>query len=334
MTIEGEPGTVITGADPIGPWQPAGEGLWLVGHWTGSYHVPDDVNERDERANPTHLLFVDDYPLDYVKTRAELVPGTWHLEPLLGFGPKTVTICPLPGIDPTRAAVEITNRQGLLTSKFNHVRGLYFLRGGVGVRGIGCVVEGNTIAWAPFCMLGIYGQYHVVRGNKILWGGNSGVGGSSYGLLFENNLLSYNGWRNFEAGWHGGAIKLIPANVDHVMRKNEVCYNCISGIWYDTNNQGNHIEWNDCHDNSTIGLFDEFCFGNTFQHNLVYNNVGMGIGICNTSEDRVYRNILYNNDGSGIFFRWNGPPKKNSPRNTNSRRRRSAASWTCGDSRA
>ena len=85
MTIEGEPGAVICGSDPIGPWQPAGEGLWQVADWTGTYAGPDDVNERDERANPTHLLFVDDYPLDYVKTKAELVPGTWHLEPLLGW---------------------------------------------------------------------------------------------------------------------------------------------------------------------------------------------------------------------------------------------------------
>jgi hypothetical protein len=313
VTIEGEPGSVVCGSDPIGPWQPAGEGLWQVARWTGRYDGPSDVNERDERSNPTHLLFVDDYPLDYVKSKAELVPGTWHLEPLLGGGPKTVTICPLPGVDPTKVPVEITNRHGLTTSKFNLVRGLYFLRAPMGVRGMGNVIEDNTIAWAPFCTLGIYGQYHVIRGNRILWGGNSGVGGSSYGLRFEHNLLSYNGWRDFDGGWHGGAVKLIPANADHVMRHNEVCYNCLAGVWYDTNNQGNLLEWNHCHDNATIGLFDEFCFGNTFQYNLIYNNVGMGLGICNTSEDTAYRNIFYNNDGSGLFFRWDAPHKRNSP---------------------
>ena len=37
-------------------------------------------------------------------------------------------------------------------------------------------------------MLGIYGQYHVVRGNRILWGGNSGVGGSSIGLRLRAQL--------------------------------------------------------------------------------------------------------------------------------------------------
>ena len=182
-----------------------------------------------------------------------------------------------------------------------------------GVSGVGCVFENNTVAWSPFCNLGIYGQYHVIRGNRILWGGNSGVGGCSIGLRFEKNYLAYNGWRNFDPNWHGGAVKLIPANVDHVMRDNEVCYNCLSGIWYDTENQGNLIEWNHCHDNATIGLFDEFSFDNTFQHNLVYNNEGTGLGICNSSEDTAYRNIFYNNNGTGVFFRWDAPHPRCSP---------------------
>jgi hypothetical protein len=310
VTIEGDEGTTILGSDPIEGWMPADEGTWRVTNWTGNYVPPSNPLERDERASPGHLLLVDDYPLDYVKTKAELVPGTWTLEPLLGQNPKTITICPLPGVDPRQVPVEITVRVGLTATKFTHVRGLRFLRGGVTLRGIGNVLENNTIEWAPYCTLGISGQRHVVRGNRIFWGGNTGVAGSSYGLTFEDNVLSYNGWRKFEGGWGGGAIKFIPSNIDHVLRHNEFCYNQIAAIWYDTNNQGNLIEGNRIHDNATGGLFDEFCFGNTFQSNVIYNN-SAGINIANTSEDRVYRNICFNNDAGGMFFRSGGPKKKN-----------------------
>jgi parallel beta-helix repeat protein len=313
VTLEGEPGAIVSGAEPIRGWQPAGEGLWQVVNWTGNYYVPEDVNERDERANPTHLLFVADYPLDYVKTKVELIPGTWHVKPLLGHGPKTITICPLPGIDPAKVPVEITARDTLRTSNFNYVCGLSFVRGGVRLRGIGNVLENSTLAWEPYCLLSIYGQHHVVRNNRIFWGGNCGVAGNAYGLRFERNLLSFNDWRNYFAAWHGGAFEFIPASADNLVCHNEICYNCVSGIWYDTENQGNRIEWNDCHDNAAVGLFDEYSFGNTFQYNLVYNNTGCGISIANSSEDRVYRNTFYNNDGCGLFFRWFSPVAKNSP---------------------
>ena len=311
VTIEGEEGAIVVGSDPITGWQGAGEGLWQVAQWKGQYVAPGDIKERDERANPGHLLFVDGYPLDYVKTKAQLVPGTWNVEPVLGYGPKTITICPLPGVDPNKAPVEITARAGLILNKFSRVAGLNFLRGSANLRGIGNVLENCTIEWQPFCTLGIYGQYHTVRGNKIRWGGDCGVGGSAYALTFENNLLEYNAWRNFYASWGGGAIKFIPTNCDHVLRNNEFRYNQIATIWYDTNNQGNLIEGNKVHDNATGGFFDEFCFGNTIQYNLFYNNTGGGIGIANTPGDRVYRNITYNN-GGGLLFRWDAKVK-NSP---------------------
>jgi parallel beta-helix repeat protein len=303
VTIEAEDGAVVLGSDPLPGWQPHPGGLWTVTNWTGEYEPPMDAKEADARSDPGNVLFVDDEPMDSVKTRVELVPGTWTVEPIPGHGPKTLILYPLPGIDPARATVEITARNGLTANMFTHVRGLRFRRAAVSLRGRGNLLEQCTVEWAPFCCLSISGQDHVVRKNRLLWGGNSGVGGSSARLLFEDNLLSYNGWREFSGGWHGGAIKFIPANTDHIMRRNELCYNDLAAIWYDCWNQGNLIEDNVSHDNSGHGgIFEEISFGNRLRNNLCYNNEGSGIVVAETSEDELFRNILFNNS-CGITFR-------------------------------
>jgi hypothetical protein len=151
VTLEGEEGTIVTGSDPLGGWEKAQSGLWMVKNWKGSYQGPMDPTTDDARAQPQNLLFVDDQPMDYVLNKVELVPGSWTLEPLLGQNPKTITLYPLPGVDPTKVAVEISEvRQAplLLTTKFNHVKGIHFTRGSVNLRGVGNLFENNIIDWA------------------------------------------------------------------------------------------------------------------------------------------------------------------------------------------
>ena len=316
VTVEGEEGTIIMGSEPLPGWERKADGIWEIANWTGKYERPADPKESDARSDAGNLIFVDDEPMDFIKTRLELVPGTWTAEPSLERGPKTILLCPLPGIDPAKAQVEITvsGLGGLTANKFTHIKGLRFLRCSAGLRGIGNILENCTIEWVSFVSLGIGGQDQIVRNNRLLWGGNSAVGGSSARLLFENNLLSYNGWRNYGQGWHGGAIKLIPGNTDHIMRNNELCYNDIGTIWYDAWNQGNLVEGNICRDNSGHGgIFDEISFGNTFKNNLCYNNYGHGICIAESHEERLFRNILFNNYGLGISFRGGNYAKEQSP---------------------
>jgi parallel beta-helix repeat protein len=314
VTVEGEDGTLITGSDPIPGWERQADGLWTVTNWVGKYEPPMDPKESDARSDAGNLFFVDDEPMDFVKTRLELTPGTWTAEPIMGRGPKTLRLYPLPGTDPNRVPAEITVGRGITLNGFTHLRNLHVTRGGVNLRGRRNLLENCTLSWSPFVCLGIGGQDQIVRNNRILWGANSGVGGSSARLLFENNRLSYNGWRNYGAGWHGGAIKLIPGNTDHVMRNNELCYNDIAAIWYDAWNQGNLIEGNVCRDNSGHGgIFEEISFGNTIRSNLCYNNYGHGLHVAETSEDRLYRNIAFNNYGAGLFFRSGGGEHLNPP---------------------
>ena len=122
-------------------------------------------------------------------------------------------------------------------------------------------------------------------------------GGGGIRNTFEGNTVSYCCWRPFNGSWHGGAIKLIPSLLDFRMRNNEVCYNQVAGIWYDTR-PGVYQRGQRRPRQHGYGLFDEFCFGNTWRDNISYNNVGAGMCVGNSNEDVVQRNILFNNTGA------------------------------------
>ena len=51
VTIEGEPGVVICGSDPVGPWKPA-DRLWQVAGWIGRYWFP----KMSTSATSGHIL--------------------------------------------------------------------------------------------------------------------------------------------------------------------------------------------------------------------------------------------------------------------------------------
>ncbi len=229
--------------------------------------------------------------MDFIFSKTELVPGSWTIEPIEGVGPKTLTLCPIPGVDPTKVPTEISEVVSaplLTTAKFNHVRNIHFTRGGVLLRGMCNRFENNVIDWCCWNGLAYGTSDNVIRGNKILWCGLTGFGSSGGArITFEKNLVSYCSWRPFAMGWHGGAIKIIPACIDFAMRDNEICYNDVAGLWYDTNNQGNLNEGNLLHDNFGPGGFDEYSFHNTWRYNLAYNNIGCGLGVCNSSGDTV-----------------------------------------------
>ena len=139
ITAEGEPGTVVSGFDPVSGWEKGEGGQWIIKGWTGNYSGPMDAKEDDARKEPGNILFVDGTPMDFVMTKTELAPGTWTIDPILhGEGAKTITLCPLPGVDPTKVPAELSDcrKSALLsTTKFNQVRGIHFTGSGVGAGG-------------------------------------------------------------------------------------------------------------------------------------------------------------------------------------------------------
>jgi len=307
VTLEGEEGTVLSGSDPLGGWQKQGK-LWIVRNWKGAYHGPLMPAKDDARAWPANQLFVNGEPMDWAAGSGDLEPGSWTIKRAAGRAGRTILLFPPPGIDPNRADVEISVRGTLVEGgSFVRVRGLTLARAtesAVRVCGRGWIVEDNRIEWSSWYGFTVTGQDHVIRNNSILWCGNSGLGGRSIRLRFENNRLSYNAWRKFNPNWHGGAIKLIPGNMQHVIRGNIICYNNIATIWYDWMNFDNLIEKNVCHDNATHGgLFDEAGVKSTWRDNLCYNNVGHGINVGESKADTFQRNIVFNNSGQGLHMR-------------------------------
>jgi len=304
VTIEGEEGTVLYGAEPVKGWEKSDGDIWILKEWKGTYFPPIDVKEWDARSHPWNVLFMGDDIMDYVKTKTDLVPNSWNVEPVEGKGPKTIYLRTLPGVDPNNAGTEITVCPGMINAGgFNHIRNLHFTRaaGGVSLYGRGNLLENSRIDWLSGTAFGFpCSQDVVVRNNIIEWTG--GVGGASARAVIEKNVFRFNSWMILDGGWGGGTIKLIPSNIDNVLRGNEFAYNRTVAVWYDTANNGNVIEDNIMHNNHGNGVFDEFNFGNTIRGNLIYNN-GRGLYIANTCSDTVSRNICFNNLSDGIGLR-------------------------------
>ena len=162
VIVEGESGTIVSGFDAPSGWQRNERGLYVIKDWKGGYASPMDLKEDDARAQPGNILFVDGQPMDFVATQAELVPGTWTVDPILGHDtPKTFTLCPLPGVDPSKVVTELSDCRVvplLLTSKFDQVRGIHFTGGGVAVCGVANLLENCVVDWSGGNGIGISGR--------------------------------------------------------------------------------------------------------------------------------------------------------------------------------
>jgi len=313
IKIIGEKGAVISAADVLKGWKKTKQaGVYVLRGWNGTYFGPGDPKQTDARRKPNSLVFFNGYPLDWVDYVEDLIPGSYTLWPRERHKPKDIYIFPVPGENVAEATIEINTRRGVGLVDYIVFEGFTVTKASVNVNGRGCVIKNCTVEWGRGG-IGIGGADHKIIGNRVLWSGNSGMGGGgASGCLIEGNYTAYANWRIFNPGWHGGGAKIIPSNIDNVVRKNEYEYNWGCGFWYDAYNSGNVVEYNFIHDNAGLGLFDEISWGNTIRYNVVFNNWctrqnrsgGSGLVIGETSDDLVYRNIVFNCErGHGIMLR-------------------------------
>ena len=183
VTVEGEEGTVLVGSEPITGWTKTADGIWVIKGWKGNYFGPSDPREWDVRSQPGNILFAGDDVMDYVATKADLAPGCWNLEPLEGHSPKTIYLCPPPGVDPNAAkhgdhgvcrfapafGVQPRPQPAFYPRRLRHGH----RRPGPPDRAQPHRLDGRQRA------LGIYGQDIVIRNNLIEWTG--GIGGAAPG---------------------------------------------------------------------------------------------------------------------------------------------------------
>jgi len=308
IRIKAEEGAVISGAEALKDWQKAdAEGAYVIRGWKGTF-AAGDPTQTDARKNPGTLVFVNGVPLDWVEYVEDLIPGTYTVWPREKGKPMDIYAFPLPGDNPERSPCEISTQGGVRLIDFVELEGFKFSIASAGFDGEGCVLKNNTIEWGN---IGIYGSNHKIIGNKILWGPNQCMAaGGATGCLIEDNYLAYGNWRLFDINWGGGGSKLIPSNLDLTIRKNTYVYSWGCGLWFDSFNTGNTVEYNIMHDNAGHGgYFDEISWGNTVQYNVIYNNWctrqnrsgGHGITIAGTGADAIYRSIVFNNErGDGV----------------------------------
>jgi len=313
IKIIGEKGVVVEIGDVFKGWKKTKiKGVYVLKNYKGQY-LRGDPMQTDARREPGTIVFINGYPLDWVDYEEDLIPGSYTIWPREKYKPKDIYIFPMAGENVKTATIEINERRGGVgISDYIELDGISVSKGSIGVSGRGCVVKNCTTQWGR-TGLGIRGADHKITGNRVLWAGNTGVGGGgASGCLIENNYIAYANYRIFNPGWHGGGAKMIPSNIDNVIRKNEWVYNWGTGFWYDAYNAGNLIEYNNIHDNAGLGLFDEINWDNRHQYNVVYNNWctrqnrsgGSGLVIGETSESVAYRNIVFNCErGIGIMLR-------------------------------
>ena len=133
-----------------------------------------------------------------------MIPGTFTIWPREKNNPMDIYIFPIPGENPLNAEIEINRPSRLSLADFIVAEGFHLRYMGISVNGEGCSALNNTIEWPRSSCVGIAGGNHRIAGNTMLWGGQTGIGGSgASGCVIEDNEIRYADWRIFLAPFWG-----------------------------------------------------------------------------------------------------------------------------------
>ena len=104
-------------------------------------------------------------------------------------------------------------------------------------------------------------------------------------VMTDNHIYHNNPKSNVSWGFEAGAGKAW-ATVNMVFNYNEVDNNYGPGPWWDTENQGYTVDYNNVHDNTAAGIMIEVSYDGTVAYNTVQNNAlmtGNGNSSCQGS---------------------------------------------------
>ncbi len=266
------PGTVVvTGADPIGGWQPASGGTWQAPwpHDWGLADVPSgwDAVTVPEEVRRRELLVAGGAVVHQVLSPADLRPGTFHVDQAAG----TVTLHPADphGFDPT--GVEAATRDELLRVLLtDHVAvdGIEFRHANPALGDAVKLLESEhvelnrvTVTATVWGGIQLYDAHQVTLRDVAATGnGGRGIGlARSTGLLFERVDASANNWRGAPAGFTGWSVAGIKAHHlgDALLRDVTADDNLTRGLWLDSNNRRILVAGGRLCGNATDGLFVE-----------------------------------------------------------------------------
>lgn len=272
QTFLGEPGSVLNGAQIVGPFERRGT------VWSASVTLPRWTATGTCRAgalcSPLPWLFLDGEPLRRVGSRDGLGPGRFWFELMSS----RLVIAD----DPTGRTVEASTLttafqsrspdvriRGLVIEKYSSPPQIGAIRGD---QAVGWRVERTEIRFNMGLGVSV-GTDGVVRESVIHHNGQ--LGGAAHGLRvrFENNRIFENNTAAFDPGWEAGGLKITESR-GVTVRGNHVYRNDGPGIWCDIDCRDAVIEDNTVEFNRGAGIFYEISFDALVRRNtLRFNGV-------------------------------------------------------------
>jgi rhamnogalacturonyl hydrolase YesR len=290
ISYQAAPGedVVLTGADVVTDWSPAGGGVWKKTPW--QYRFPTHPNDEYHRLiGRCEQVIAEGRLLEQVESLAAVAPGTFFAD----TENKTLYVR-LPGdADPNATQVEAGVRSvafgpgwGREPRDHVHVRGLTIRyaantaqRGALFALGDGWLVEDCLVEKTNGTGLSFRGDDVTLRRVQSRENGQQGIGGGGgRRFLLEDVAMENNNVKGFKQDWEAGAIKIALAR-DGVVRRCRAVGNRGNGLWFDIDVRDVLVEDCFCRGNAGHGIFVEISGGFTIRNNLcVANGTGDGWG--------------------------------------------------------
>lgn len=305
---------------------------WRKDRWYYSfpnYNSSEYIDPKYPMAGYRDMVYINDVSLKQVKTKDEVVPGTFYVD--------DVNDQLYIGNDPTGKMVEATAlKEGFSVLKSSSsdpsstiIRGLGFAHyadRGITLGAARVTLENNTFAWNGQQGVSTTGSYPeiVVRGNTFSYNGRVGFRiNSAHRMLLEGNTISYNNVERFAKNYDAAGVKATKTD-SLLWRNNLVERNFATGMWVDTSSTNATIVHNTSRYNQGgMGIFFEISHKAIIASNIAYRN-SVGIIVSNSSSAKVYNNTLANNNKNLVL-------KDTTRNNTNTTEIAAGITWIARD---
>jgi len=316
---EGEE-VVISGADIVTGWTPAGKGLWKKTPWT--YRFPTHPNDDFHRLiGRCEQVIADGQLLKQVALVSEMKPDTFCAIP----DEKTLYVRLKDDADPNQRLIEASVRPlcfglgwGDEPVDHIHVHGLTIRHaankaqyGALYAKGDHWLIEDCTCEWTNGNGLTFRGNDVTLRRVHSHHNGQQGAGGSGRGFLLEDVVFDHNNLKGFDKGWEAGAMKIAHAR-DGILRRCRAEANDGNAFWFDIDVRDVVVEDCTAVDNAQSGIFVEISGGFQIRNNLCIRN-GLdgnwgrgGITVAESDHCTIEHNTCVLN-ATGISIREQGP---------------------------
>lgn len=311
--LEGQPGAVMSGADPLTGWTNVGPGVY-TGKWLNKWGlapIPNNWPALADYVRRREVVFVGGVRYSQVLTVEEAMAQelTFFVDE-----PNSKLFIHVAGsLDPNQVLVEVGARSSILTIKNKTnlvVRGLKFIGAPTPVGGGAAVnLQG--------------GSNHLIENNEIVGNNNSGLvvsGGVGKtvsnnrgldngltaitidhvnNLVFRQNDLSANNFRGAPVGfywWVSAGVKSLFIH-NALFEMNNVHDNLSPGIWFDTDVRDVTVQNNTLTNNKVEAFNFEAVQGPVLITGNVVSGSNMigGVRVLSSDKLTLTNNVFYNN---------------------------------------